>query len=67
LFLDFLIATLPKVVGEQARVTKVVENQDTTSTKHQKQVALSGVVKEHNLIPYNMHHKFLSKISLWKL
>jgi hypothetical protein len=55
------------VVGEQAMVTKVVENQDTTSTKHQKQVALSGVVKEHNLIPYNMHHKFLNKISLWKL
>jgi hypothetical protein len=54
LILDFLMATLPKVVGEQVMVTKVLENQDTTSTKHQKQVALSGVVNEHNLIPYNI-------------
>jgi hypothetical protein len=35
-------------------VTKVVENQDTTSTKHQKQVASLDVVNEHNLIPYNI-------------
>lgn len=47
------MATLPKVVGEQTMVPIVVENQDTTSTKHQKQVAPLGVVNEHNLIPYN--------------
>lgn len=54
LFLDFLMATLPKVVGKQPMVTQVVKNQDTTWTKHQKQVASSGVVNEHNMIPYNI-------------
>jgi hypothetical protein len=53
-FLIFLWQYYQRWLEKQAMVTKVVENQDTTSAKHQKQVAKLGVVNEHNLIPYNI-------------